>query len=268
MVTSDLDSLVVQADRQRLKQVLINLLSNAIKYNREGGRITVSATAHGDRVVTLEVADTGIGIHDKDLQRLFQPFDRLGAEQTAVEGVGVGLSVCRSLTEAMNGTIEAQSERGTGSTFSVTLPAGTLDLPGRPAPQLPSIRPEAGTVLYAEDNLATLRVVERLFDRRPEKLEVALQGRMLLSLAGELRPRLIILDLHLPDMTGEEVLHRLKTDPATADVPVVILSADATPGRLERLVDQGALACLTKPLNVPRLLAILDDLPVTAPTTS
>ena len=258
----DLDGLAVQADRQRLKQVLINLVSNAIKYNREGGSIVVSSVSTSDGTVTVEVTDTGVGIDEKNLQRLFQPFERLGAEQSGIEGVGVGLSLCRSLTEAMHGSIEASSELGEGSTFSVTLPAATVAAPtdrrdrGGGEPKDRSV-----TVIYAEDNLATLRVVERVFERRPETLEVALQGRMILNLARELRPRLILLDLHLPDLSGEEVLRQLKADRATASVPVVILSADATPGRLERLLDEGAAACLPKPLNVADLIAILDRLP-------
>lgn len=212
--------------------------------------------------MTVEVTDTGVGIDEKNLQRLFQPFERLGAEQSGIEGVGVGLSLCRSLTEAMHGSIEASSELGEGSTFSVTLPAATVAAPtdrrdrGGGEPKDRSV-----TVIYAEDNLATLRVVERVFERRPETLEVALQGRMILNLARELRPRLILLDLHLPDLSGEEVLRQLKADRATASVPVVILSADATPGRLERLLDEGAAACLPKPLNVADLIAILDRLP-------
>jgi signal transduction histidine kinase/CheY-like chemotaxis protein len=277
---------VVQADRQRLKQVVLNLVSNAIKYNRVGGTVAVAwrpgpasgAGAGSATTVELVVEDTGIGILAENVDRLFDPFDRLGAEATGVEGAGVGLSLSKALTEAMRGTIDASSERGRGSTFTVTLPAAELpagELP--PTPRPGSIdrprsaitngpRPDdsagrttdAGIVLYAEDNLASLGVIERVFARRPETLEVAIQGKMVLDLAKVVQPVLVVLDLHLPDLSGEDVLRELKANPATAAIPVVILSASATEGHRRRLLDGGALAYLTKPLNVPEFLALLD----------
>jgi CheY-like chemotaxis protein len=269
---------VVQADRQRLKQVVLNLVSNAIKYNRVGGTVAVAwrpgpaSGAGAVATVELVVEDTGIGILAENVDRLFDPFDRLGAEATGVEGAGVGLSLSKALTEAMRGTIDASSERGRGSTFTVTLPAAELpagELPptprprgvitSRPRPDDPAGRTtDAGIVLYAEDNLASLGVIERVFARRPETLEVAIQGKMVLDLAKVVQPVLVVLDLHLPDLSGEDVLRELKADPATAAIPVVILSASATEGHRRRLLDGGALAYLTKPLNVPEFLALLD----------
>ncbi|HEY5245269.1 MAG TPA: ATP-binding protein [Acidimicrobiales bacterium] len=281
---------VVQADRQRLKQVVLNLVSNAIKYNRVGGTVSVAwrpgadadptAMGTGTGTVELVVEDTGIGILAENVDRLFDPFDRLGAEATGVEGAGVGLSLSKALTEAMRGTIDASSERGRGSTFTVTLPAAELpvgELPPTPTPRPGSIdrprgavtsgpRPDdpagrttgADVVLYAEDNLASLGVIERVFARRPETLEVAIQGKMVLDLAKVVQPVLVVLDLHLPDLSGEDVLRELKSDPATAAIPVVILSAAATEGHQRRLLEGGALAYLTKPLNVPEFLALLD----------
>ena len=114
-------------------------------------------------------------------------------------------------------------------------------------------------VLYVEDNLASLRMIERLFNGRSESLEVAVQGTITLDLAHELHPVLILLDLHLPDMSGEDALRRLKADPATADIPVVVLSADVTPGRIDRILDAGAMGYLSKPVDVPRLIAYLDE---------
>ena len=265
---------VVQADRQRLKQVVLNLVSNAIKYNRVGGTVAVSWKPGSGSATTVElvVEDTGIGILAENVDRLFDPFDRLGAEATGVEGAGVGLSLSKALTEAMRGTIDASSERGRGSTFTVTLPAA--ELPGGelaptrqprgvitsgPRPDDPAGRTtDAGVVLYAEDNLASLGVIERVFARRPETLEVAIQGKMVLDLAKVVQPVLVVLDLHLPDLNGEDVLRELKADPATAAIPVVILSASATEGHRRRLLGGGALAYLTKPLNVPEFLALLD----------
>ena len=162
----------------------------------------------------------------------------------------------------MHGTIDASSERGQGSTFTVTLPAAELPTGGPlPTPRPGSIdEPDADTdvVLYAEDNLASLGVIERVFARRPETLEVAIQGKMVLDLAKVLKPVLVVLDLHLPDVSGEDVLRELKADPATAAIPVVILSAAATEGHRRRLLDGGALAYLTKPLNIAEFLALLD----------
>jgi len=261
LLSSDIGG-VVQADRQRLKQVLLNLVSNAIKYNREEGTVTISSGGATPTTLVCTVADTGVGIAAQDMDRLFQPFDRLGAETMGVEGTGVGLSLSKALTEAMHGSLTAESVHGEGSAFHVTLPIGTLSSAGVSGNGHGggAGTPGAATVLYAEDNLASLRVVERLFAGRSETLQVAIQGKMVLELAKELRPSLILLDLHLPDMDGEEVLHQLRRDPVTSEIPVVILSADATPGRLERLVDQGAAAYLTKPLQLPLLLEILDRL--------
>jgi signal transduction histidine kinase/CheY-like chemotaxis protein len=261
LLSSDIGG-VVQADRQRLKQVLLNLVSNAIKYNREEGTVTISSGGATPTTLVCTVADTGVGIAAQDMDRLFQPFDRLGAETMGVEGTGVGLSLSKALTEAMHGSLTAESVQGEGSAFHVTLPIGTLSSAGVSGNGHGggAGTPGAATVLYAEDNLASLRVVERLFAGRSETLQVAIQGKMVLELAKELRPSLILLDLHLPDMDGEEVLHQLRRDPVTSEIPVVILSADATPGRLERLVDQGAAAYLTKPLQLPLLLEILDRL--------
>jgi len=252
---------VVRADRQRLKQVLLNLLSNAIKYNRVGGKVSVTWKPEPEvETVAVTVEDTGIGIRAENVGRLFQPFDRLGAEASGVEGTGVGLSLSKALTEAMAGTIAVDSDPGVGSSFTVTLPAAELEAADdvELAVVWDGRAGRGGTVLYAEDNLATLRVVERLMGRRPEHLEVAIQGNLVLDLAKSVKPTLVLLDLHLPDMSGEDVLRELKADPATADIPVAILSADASEGQRRRLLGQGAVAYLTKPLQVVELLTLLD----------
>ncbi len=254
----------VMADRQRLPQVLLNLLSNAVKYNREGGSIVVSSTA-ADGHVRLAVRDTGPGIAPELLARLFTPFDRLGADRSAVEGTGLGLALSRRLVEVMRGTLSVESTVGEGTTFAVELPGAAAPRPALDEPSETRATAAAaairGTLLYIEDNPANLRLVERIVSHRPGvTLLSALQGRRGLELACDHRPRAIVLDLHLPDLDGAEVLARLRSDPRTRDIPVVILSADATPGQVTRLLALGAAAYLTKPLDVQEFLALLDRL--------
>jgi PAS domain S-box-containing protein len=256
----------VIADRQRLQQVVLNLLSNAVKYNREGGTVSIASDDGPPGRLRFTVTDTGHGIAPQLLGRLFRPFDRLGAEQTGVEGTGLGLALSQRLVEAMGGTITVDSTVDRGTTFTVELQRAN----GAPEPEEGALAADTraspradvrGTVLYIEDNLSNLRLVERILARRPGvTLLSAMQGRRGLELARDHRPGLIILDLHLPDVPGTEVLTRLLTDPKTRSVPVVILSADATPAQMSRLVERGARAYLTKPLDVRQLLVLIDDI--------
>ncbi len=252
----------VRADRQRLKQVLLNFLSNAAKFNRPEGTVTVSVDdVSGDRL-RLTVTDTGHGIPPEKMARLFTPFDRLGAEERGVEGTGLGLALTRRLVEAMGGTVGADSAVDRGSSFWVELPrgeapSGTATLPAEASAQTSG---SAGTVLCIEDNLPNLRLVEGVLAYRPAvKLLSAMQGGLGLELAQEHRPSLILLDLQLPDIPGAEVLRLLQRDPRTRQIPVVVLSADATPGQTKRLLADGAREFLTKPLDVKELLRVLDD---------
>jgi CheY-like chemotaxis protein len=258
----------VLGDRQRLKQILLNLLSNAVKYNRRGGSVQLGCRPVGEGRLRIEVVDTGLGIAPEAMGQLFVPFERLGSEQTGVEGAGLGLPLSRRLAEAMGGTLEGDSTVGQGSSFRVELPLteGPLqraerhaELPDPVAAQ-PVPEPESTlTVLYIEDNLSNLQLVERVLNRRPgARLISAMRPQLGLELAAEHDPDLILLDLHLPDMPGQEVLRRLQAEPRTAQVPVVILSADARPGLIKELLGQGVRAFLTKPLDVKELLELLD----------
>jgi CheY-like chemotaxis protein/anti-sigma regulatory factor (Ser/Thr protein kinase) len=254
----------VRADHGRLRQVLINLLSNAIKYNRELGSVTVRVGLGGapDRL-RISVTDTGPGLTADQAARVFHPFERLDAPD-GVEGTGLGLPLSRALTEAMHGTLEVESQPGEGATFCVELAAAgpvaasaRRDADGAAAPGLAL----SGQVLCIEDNPSNARLVQRILARHPGiALSTAPTGGAGLEAVRARHPDLVLLDLHLPDMPGDAVLAALKADPATAAIPVVILSADATHGLIDRLLTAGARAYLPKPLDVPRLLATLDSL--------
>jgi signal transduction histidine kinase/ActR/RegA family two-component response regulator len=261
-------SCTVQADRQRLRQALLNLASNAVKYNRHGGAISFTCQAASDGRLRILVRDTGPGVAADKLHRLFTPFDRLGAEQTDIQGTGMGLALSKRLLEAMGGTITAHSVQGQGSTFTLEL-ARTQDplehlervLSAQPLPIPDHDAGPERTVLYAEDNPSNLRLVERLLAQRGGvRLLTATQGQLVHELARQHQPDLILLDQHLPDLGGEEVLRRLQADPDTAAVPVVMVSADATAGQTKRLLAAGASQYLTKPLDVARFLEVVDQL--------
>ncbi len=256
--------LYVLADPQRLKQVLLNLLSNGVKYNREGGEVTLSCEeAHGNRL-RFKVTDTGPGIPPDRIERLFAPFERLGAEGTGVEGTGLGLALSKALVEAMAGALGVESVVGRGSTFWMELPRAESLEPeiaraAESAPGGPALR-SGSALLYIEDNLSNVKLIEHVLARRPQvRLLTAIQGRLGLDLAREHRPGLILLDLHLPDISGDNVLRQLREDARTRDIPVVILSAEASPGQIQRLLDAGAHQYLTKPIDVRKLLGIVDE---------
>jgi PAS domain S-box-containing protein len=252
----------ILADRQRLKQVLLNLLSNAVKYNRPEGEVRASFREDDGRI-RVEIADTGPGIPAEQRRQLFVPFERLG--QSEVEGTGLGLALSKGLVEAMGGRIGMESRDGEGSVFWLELVAAqpavapmTEHEHEEPLPSATLDRPR--TVLHIEDNPVNLGLVEKVLARRPGvRLLSAMQGGMGLELAREHRPDLVLLDAHLPDMPGEEVLRRLREDPATRHVPVVVISADAMADRVQRFLAAGARAYLTKPLDVRRLLGLVAE---------
>lgn len=255
---AELADLHVLADYQRLKQVLINLLSNAVKYNRRGGQIATRRSELADGGIELGIADTGRGLSADALERLFDPFDRLGAERTGIEGTGLGLAVSMRLMEAMGGTIAAESEPEVGTTMWLKLPRSEGpedDSASAQAARVATNGSPQGTIVYIEDNLSNVKLVERLIDRLPEvRLIPAMQGKLGIDLTRRHHPDLVLLDLHLPDLHGREVLEQLKRDPATAAIPVVVVSADATPGQVERLIAGGAADYLAKPIDLDLLL--------------
>jgi PAS domain S-box-containing protein len=260
---SSCGDLHVRADQQRLKQVLINLLSNAVKYNRRGGEVSVECVALGDDTVEVAVTDTGRGMTPEQLERLFEPFDRLGAESTDIPGTGLGLSLSKGLVDAMGATISVRSQTGadSGTTMRVHLDAAAppRDDRLREAPAARAPHPGDGpTIVYIEDNLSNLKLVKGLLEHIPQtRLIPAMQGQLGLELVRRHRPDLVLLDLHLPDLHGREVLEELKRDPLTAAIPVIVLSADATPSQLDSLRRAGAQTYMTKPIDVQALLEII-----------
>jgi PAS domain S-box-containing protein len=255
----------VLADRRRLKQVLVNLATNGVKYNEPGGRVTFTCSSPEPGVVRIAVRDTGNGIPADMLERLFTPFDRLGAEQTAVDGTGIGLALSQRLAEMMGTSLAVQTTVGDGTTFSLDLPVAA-DPADRAVPDggghdvTYDIDGPGGTVLYVEDNPSNLRLVQRLVERRGGiRLLSATTGATAIAMASRMPVDVVLLDLHLPDMSGMEVLRHLRADPATARTPIVVVSADATPGQLERLRAGGADGFLSKPIDLGAFMRELDS---------
>ncbi|HEY2711889.1 MAG TPA: ATP-binding protein [Chthoniobacterales bacterium] len=255
----------VLADHQRLRQVLLNLLSNAIKYNRDGGRVKVDCVVQSPWEVRVRVTDTGQGLSAEDISKLFTPFERLRAAETRVEGTGLGLSVCQRMVELMGGTIGVESRPGEGSCFWFQLPRAndsTDNVDVLPPARISSADSASGPIsiiLCIEDNASNVRLLQRVLSRRQKTTFLAaMRGGEGLELARAQKPDLILLDLYLPDMNGDEVLAKLRADEATVAIPVVMVSADATLGQPERLLRAGAQAYVTKPLDVKVLLETVD----------
>ncbi|PYI78852.1 MAG: hypothetical protein DMF04_01825 [Verrucomicrobia bacterium] len=256
----------VEADLHRFKQVLLNLFSNAVKYSPENGKVSISYRSSGEKTIRIVVADMGAGIASEKLSRLFTPFDRLGAEQSAVEGTGLGLALSARIMHAMGGGIGASSALGRGSTFWV-------DLPQAEPPSIQSAEnhneatvpqwncdADKRTILYIEDNLSNLNLVQEILRQQPQvELLSAMQGRLGLDLARKHSPDLILLDIHLPDLNGWEVFSQLRSAEITRNIPVIVISADATPRQIHQFMTAGARDYLTKPLDISAFSRVIEE---------
>jgi PAS domain S-box-containing protein len=262
-VASDSAPLGCSADRDRLLQVLSNLGSNAIKYNRPGGSVVFRAELRREGVVRLVVADTGIGIPSERSAEVFQPFNRLGAERSGIEGTGIGLSICRTLVERMGGRIGFESEHGVGSRFWVDLPDAVVHATpssNDAGETVEAPAPSALTLVYVEDNALSRELMIQVVSALPGvRLFTASTGAEGISLAELHRPDLLVVDVNLPDFDGYEVLRRVRASSLVADVPVMALSADAMPADLERAETAGFWRYLTKPVDLRELLAAFED---------
>jgi len=256
------NALVLRGDATRVKQILINLLSNAVKYNVEGGRIHVVSRAAGD-AVEIAVTDTGLGMTPEQMDGLFQPFNRLGRERMQQEGTGIGLVISKRLAELMGGSLRARSTAGAGSSFILMLPAVSEPRPRRSEDAATT----GGTAVYhrrvvhyVEDNETNVEVMRGILAQRPQvAMHVSVTGLDGLAAIRARRPDVVLLDMHLPDIDGLDLLQHLKQDPTTADIPVVIVSADAMQSQIDASREAGAAHYLTKPVSVGELLAVIDE---------
>ncbi len=269
LLHEELDPLAhaVVADETRFKQVLTNLLSNAVKYNREGGSVLLRTALDADGRVRITVRDTGIGMTPEQMQALFQPYNRLGRENSGIEGTGIGLVISRRLADLMGGTLEAASVAGQGSVFTLRMPRAE-----QPAEPSAAAEPGAGRdgpdgrdyrqrkVHYIEDNETNVEVMRGMLAQRPQiAMEVSTIGLDGLTAIRARRPDLILLDMQLPDISGLELLRYLKQDADVADIPVIVVSADATTLRTQEALTLGAAHYVTKPVDVRRFLQVLDE---------
>ena len=267
----------VIGDRTRLRQVLVNLLSNAIKYNHEGGSVEVEQTIDAGQLA-LAVRDTGRGLTQAQVDGLFQPFNRLGAECESIDGIGLGLTIAKHLVEQMNGSLAVETQVGQGSVFTlrlrlsaandVTVPVAAAlvraGLTGASA-ALAAVDDEVAlrpfTVLYIEDNRLNAALMRHAMARRQGvRLELALDGKAGLEAARRLLPDLLLLDMGVPLMNGTQVLEQLRADPVLAEIPCVAISANAMQADIQRALDAGCRDYITKPYSIDRVLDWVDRL--------
>jgi CheY-like chemotaxis protein/anti-sigma regulatory factor (Ser/Thr protein kinase) len=273
--------LAVVADRMRLKQIMLNLLSNAIKYNREGGAVWIKATPVDEKWVWVTVTDTGYGIAADKLMELFQPFNRLEANESGIEGTGIGLALTKRLVEQMDGSVSVTSKVSVGSIFGIKLPLSPVavnrkrsngesgdglsdvarDDPYQFAESFgsPEFRkPVKATVLCIEDNPANLRLISQILRLRPVNFISTHSPALGIELARTHHPDLILLDINIPHMDGYQVLHAIKKDPVLKHIPVIAVTAKAMAHDIERGMAAGFAAYVTKPLDVDRFLQSID----------
>ncbi|HEY8102433.1 MAG TPA: MASE4 domain-containing protein [Burkholderiaceae bacterium] len=266
------EHLYVVADRTRLKQVLLNLLSNAVKYNRDGSSVVVGYTALPSDSMRITIQDNGAGLDSAQLEQLFQPFNRLGQESGKEEGTGIGLIVTKRLVELMGGTIGVTSTAGVGSVFWIELQSTRVvpytdgkdiamsnaiaDTPANTEQNATPLR----TILYVEDNAANLILIRELIAFRPNlRLITATDGKLGIGMARAHKPAVILMDISLPGMSGDEAMLILRADPVTTQTPVIALSANAMPCDVAQSMSTGFFRYLTKPINTDEFFEVLDS---------
>ncbi|CAG9932063.1 hybrid sensor histidine kinase/response regulator [Candidatus Nitrotoga arctica] len=259
-------SLFVYADRTRVKQVLINLLSNAIKYNCEHGTVEVTCNANALKQVRISIKDTGEGLFPEKLAHLFQPFNRLGQESSAVEGTGIGLVVSKKLIEQMGGNIGVESTVGAGSVFWFDLALAEelqrTEVPNESITHVTKVydHSQQRTLLYVEDNPANLSLVEHIIEGRPDiRLLSAMNGNVGIELAGAHLPDVILMDINLPGISGVDVMRILRSEPLTKHIPIIALSANVMLHDIANAMEAGCFRYLSKPIELNEFMSAIDE---------
>ncbi len=251
----------IRADRVRLRQILLNILSNAVKYNRENGKVIIDSESRAENKQRISITDTGAGLSRQQQDKLFTAFERMGAEQSEVEGSGIGLVITKKIVDLMGGEIGVRSEVGKGSTFWVEMPGENLsskmedNVKEKHRGKKNIMSNEKKNVLYIEDNPANLRLVTQILSRSEDiNLLTALEPLRGLELAKEYQPDLILLDINLPGISGYDVLDELRKNQQTENIPVIAISANAMEKDLQKGKDAGFSDYITKPIDVVELL--------------
>ena len=245
-------NLWAKANRQKLLQVILNLLSNALKYGPVSSSVALNAYRKQDRIV-IEVQDSGPGIPAQLRERLFTPFERLGAENTKIEGTGLGLALSKQIMLAMHGSIDVAKDK---SLFWIEIPATTAsytsntlnhDTDNKPSFKLSN----NSSILYVEDNVSNRALVEAIIQRQQDlRIHSVATIKDAKRFLKDMVPSLILIDLNLPDGSGEDLVSHVKSKPELHHIPLMILSADALPETVERLKSAGVAHYMTKPLDV------------------
>ena len=258
------DSYFVEADPLRFKQAVFNLISNAIKYNKPKGSVVVSYEKQGNGMMRLGIRDTGHGIAEDKKDKLFKPFERFDVGAESIEGTGIGLTITKHLVEMMNGAVRFESTVGEGSFFYIDLPVSNQSpLPFQVEEKAdltqPSLTDNEIKILYIEDILANVELVRQTLGRKENmKLLSASTALAGIELAQSETPDLILMDIHMPGMDGITAFKKLQTISATKGIPVIGLTSDAMDGDIKKALDLGFKDYITKPIEAPRLLEVID----------
>ena len=258
----------IYVDYIRFKQVMINLLSNAIKYNREEGSVTISCENISNQTLKINVTDTGKGLYPDQVNQLFTAFERIDAQNSNIEGTGIGLVITKRLIELMGGKIGVHSQPGQGTTFWVEVKLSNSDIKNKLAQPITenndklnaaSSSEHTKTILYIEDIYANVRLIENIISKLSYTLISAADGETGIKLATSQKPDLILLDINLPEMDGYEIMKQLQKNEATKDIPVIAISANAMQSDIKKSKDAGFYEYITKPINIKKLLSSIKD---------
>ena len=256
------DETFVSVDKTRLKEVLVNILTNGIKYNVDNGLVAIGCRTIGKSKIRIHVSDTGKGLSEEEQLKIFEPFNRLGAEYTDIEGVGIGLTISKKLMEIMGGSISLESERGKGTTFYLDCPIGkTTEINTYKESAIDLVNEDIHyNIMYVEDNKSNQMLVKNLFIEYPNiNLTISPSAEEGLSIIESEHFDLIILDINLPGMDGYDALGKLKRDATTKDIPVVALSASASADDIKKGLKAGFNKYITKPVVLNDLISIVND---------